>query len=456
MMTVKYELIIYAGKKILSAYDVTGNKAISIDGNTSCSSSEINYFYDCLLDYYNVDDLEEIDAGVRIINGGISEKCFRVFSEKFGKLTEFSMWRVEELLPIVLLEHNRIDKKQTINVSICGESYQVSTDTAFAFSVAATSENADLVLKLEELAILNHFNGTHFHGDEEETSRLQRMIAELEVKYNSADENARIYYQECCNLKKQLDAIKIGLELFVGNADIRQEVARYLPNSIKYEAFQIKTEYDPENTAMKVAIQNSASIQSYIFSVPASVDGSYTKEKFQEDLYKKIAKAIQMMNENQNYNKLKNSSLSSLKKGEAFTFGNYKGNDLKWIVLRKSETSLYAICNRVVEERKYSAGYISWKASELRKWLNNDFFNQAFSKSEKTFITKVNEDNVTLPSAEEAELLMDVDERKYETSWWLKEGDRIFPEEIPLYVYDDVEPVCLEKYGVRPAITITF
>lgn len=51
----KYELIVYLGKDLLIALDVNKNcmQYISIDGNTTCSSDNIEYFYEKLLDYYN-------------------------------------------------------------------------------------------------------------------------------------------------------------------------------------------------------------------------------------------------------------------------------------------------------------------------------------------------------------------------------------------------------------------
>lgn len=57
----------------------------------------------------------------------------------------------------------------------------------------------------------------------------------------------------------------------------------------------------------------------------------------------------------------------------------------------------------------------------MGKWLNEDFYDNAFNESEKTFIQTVEKDNITLLTAEEATTLMDIDERKIKTEWWLKD-----------------------------------
>lgn len=320
----KYEMILYAGSRTLTAFDVTGNRYISIEGNRSCLSGEVNYFFECLLDYYNVDDLQELDSCVRIISGNSSEKNIRFFAEKFGKLAEFSIWRAEELLPIVLLEDNRINRAETVYVKIYDQTYNVTTDAAFNFTVTGTDQKAGIELALEELTLMNHFNGVHFHGDEEEAKRLHSLVKELEKSRDDLLRKLADKTQECTNLKKELDAGKIRFRWMIGNDGIKKKVKKYLCESIPLVNFQIKTEYDPESVAMRVEIQNNASMQNYIFGVPAAISGSYTKERFEEDLYKKIAKAIQMMNENQAYNKLKNSNFSILKRSDTFQLDNYK------------------------------------------------------------------------------------------------------------------------------------
>ena len=90
----KYELLIYAGSNTLSALNVDGDNMqyISMNGNTEHPDDDISEFYEHLLDYYNVDDLSEIKAGVRIINGGTSKKNIEFLNRKMIKIDEFSIW----------------------------------------------------------------------------------------------------------------------------------------------------------------------------------------------------------------------------------------------------------------------------------------------------------------------------------------------------------------------------
>ena len=82
------------------------------------------------------------------------------------------------------------------------------------------------------------------------------------------------------------------------------------------------------------------------------------------------------------------------KKGSIFTFGNYEQNKgkaepIEWIVLDKKDSELFLISKKVLYYKNYSdnnSKNIAWENSSIRKWLNNEFYNKAFSNEEKTII----------------------------------------------------------------------
>ena len=80
---------------------------------------------------------------------------------------------------------------------------------------------------------------------------------------------------------------------------------------------------------------------------------------------------------------------------------------IEWIIIsqdKHNDTALI-MSKYVLEARHYHNKYanITWEKSYLRKWLNNDFLNKAFSEEEKSRIMESHRDKVYVLSIEEAE-----------------------------------------------------
>ncbi len=132
-------------------------------------------------------------------------------------------------------------------------------------------------------------------------------------------------------------------------------------------------------------------------------------------------------------------------------FGQYDNRDLCWRVLKKNEDKLYLLDENgiIYSPYMYEEDYddCRWENSPIRSFLNNEFFNQAFSETEKKHIINVCTekktkifpavyDKVFLMSAAECRYLLPLerdrmlveilddhrdDSRKYRgVSWWLR------------------------------------
>lgn len=85
-------------------------------------------------------------------------------------------------------------------------------------------------------------------------------------------------------------------------------------------------------------------------------------------------------------------------------FGNYPQNengeieDIEWNVIDENEHELLLISTKCLDAKKYhnTQEYVEWANCDLRKWLNSDFYNAAFSFSEKERILAVNNKNTTV------------------------------------------------------------
>jgi len=131
------------------------------------------------------------------------------------------------------------------------------------------------------------------------------------------------------------------------------------------------------------------------------------------------------------------------------TLGTFEDRKLTWIVLDVDETgkAFVIIENRLDEKHVFSMRGATWESSEIRAWLNDDFYNGAFTDEEKetiyttTVVTPGNdeleiagiadtEDNVFLLSADEVNTYLTdeagnihytcLDEWNGSAMWWLR------------------------------------
>ena len=97
---------------------------------------------------------------------------------------------------------------------------------------------------------------------------------------------------------------------------------------------------------------------------------------------------------------------NTLKKGTILTFGTYpqtgEEDPLEWVVLDCDEgvatlTTRYAIASIPYHDRKAE---VTWETSEIRQWLNTDFYDTAFDEEDKALILESylhNRDNPQYP-----------------------------------------------------------
>ncbi len=84
---------------------------------------------------------------------------------------------------------------------------------------------------------------------------------------------------------------------------------------------------------------------------------------------------------------------SSVEVGDIYTFGAYQqDNDtsngkqpIKWLVLAKEDNKILLISEQALDCQPYNTSYdaVIWEICTLREWLNDAFFNTAFSVNEQ-------------------------------------------------------------------------
>ena len=93
--------------------------------------------------------------------------------------------------------------------------------------------------------------------------------------------------------------------------------------------------------------------------------------------------------------------LAEVTVGEKIYFGKYSYDknggkkNIQWRVLEKRRNSLLLLTEYGIDAKRYHEKYkdITWENCTLRRWLNEEFLNEAFSDSEKELIQTTNVDN---------------------------------------------------------------
>ena len=165
------------------------------------------------------------------------------------------------------------------------------------------------------------------------------------------------------------------------------------------------------------------------------------------------------------------------------------------MVLAKEGTKILVISKEALDCKPYNTSYtdVTWETCTLRKWLNNDFINAAFSADERTMIPTVtvsadkNPDYSTNPgnaTQDQVFLLSITEVNKYFSSdsarqceptdfavangawesdsgncwWWLRSPGYDPPFAATVLKYGDVYEhgyyVDIDYYAVRPALWI--
>ena len=193
--------------------------------------------------------------------------------------------------------------------------------------------------------------------------------------------------------------------------------------------------------------------------------------------------------------------------GDVIIFGEYEQDnktssgkeEIEWKVLDKdTDGNLFVISVNALDCRDYhsSVAKVTWETSDIRQWLNNDFYNSAFDESQRSKIkttTLENKDNNDYDTdggnnTEDKIFLLSIDEAKtympktidricnatkYAESqgsqlesltrscrWWLRSpGSTQFNAsfvKVDGLIFQMGVPVSIEKRSVRPAMWLEF
>jgi len=123
------------------------------------------------------------------------------------------------------------------------------------------------------------------------------------------------------------------------------------------------------------------------------------------------------------------------KAGDTASFGSYYGKPIEWQVL-----AVDTAASKALLISKEMVGYWSfndkreektWETSSIRQWLNNDFYNIAFTEQQKAFIIEADIENKANP--------------EYNTGGTVNTKDKVFflsADEVMKYIPNEADRIC--------------
>lgn len=87
--------------------------------------------------------------------------------------------------------------------------------------------------------------------------------------------------------------------------------------------------------------------------------------------------------------------LAEAEAGDVVSFGSFGGDKIVWDVLECDVDNVLLISHYVLTEKVYNSDFvdINWGDSDIREWLNEEFYNTSFTADEQTMIQTVTNDN---------------------------------------------------------------
>lgn len=224
-------------------------------------------------------------------------------------------------------------------------------------------------------------------------------------KYNEAE--------KLLNEQKFIEA-KVRFDEISGYKDskdkVNQTIYEYANNLFcngKYSEAEI--EYRKISNYMDSSTRADESVYTYATKLLSEKDYSRSAEQFFRILNYKDSRAKVM----EIYNLFGDN--------DVVYFGQYMGKPIEWQILDTREDKVLLITKDTIDEKAFNTEYksIEWEDSSLRKWLNEDFYNN-FDDGEKEKIIKFedNDDFITLLSNKNVNRYTKM--KKASKPWWLK------------------------------------
>ena len=214
------------------------------------------------------------------------------------------------------------------------------------------------------------------------------------------------------------DIMDIDKVCIADNQQIKKKLATMIDEQINLEDYLIESiplKNDDRIESYRVRISNVNTGLYSIFFLP--YDYNIDQEVFENRLYMRIQHEIEL---DYSLNSIRTQTDNYVKpeSGAIIEFGEYDSSKIKWKVIKVEDNIISMISLGVLCTMSYDNKSEEWMRSNIRSWLNNEFYKSSFSLDEQKKIVSVGSDKVTILSKEESENLLSKEEYTDNGLWW--------------------------------------
>ena len=344
-----------------------------------------------------------------------------LFKAKCGNFKE--LYNQEVLIPYQEEKYQEAEEllknKQFDEAAVAFEALGDYKDSADRVEEVTEAKNSDAYAKAEALLSQKKYDEAakafKALGDYKDSARRVEEITEAKNSDTYAKAEALLSqkkYDEAAKAFKALGDYKDSAARVneVEEAKKADQEAKNADDYLKAEQLLKDKKYDQAAKAFRALGNYRDSIARMNEAVDAqnAIDYAEAELLYQNKEYDKAVAAFKALGDYKDSSTralevLEAEKKASITVGKTLTFGSYEQDDnlangkepIEWIVLEKQGEKAFVISKNVVTRHNYNDTWksVTWETCTLRSWLNDEFFNTAFSKKEQDAILTTKVDN---------------------------------------------------------------
>ena len=209
-------------------------------------------------------------------------------------------------------------------------------------------------------------------------------------------------YQNASEMRTDLEKLQSGKNIKTANSlkieQIKNEITVLKQDifelkNMEIEKINIETEKMQKDLSLAQSKQKKLEIENEKLCIRLENLKS-SKEELEQQTSKLNRKNIELQKEN---NELLNSKsvLNYILEGNTISFGRYPQDEsgivkpIEWVVLKTEKDKVLLLSRYILDKRPYNKKdeNVTWETSDIRRWLNEDFYKIAFNSMEQKKIS---------------------------------------------------------------------
>ena len=249
----EYELIVFMSDNIIRVLEVDyegGSKVVGFHGEDQFAFKDaegIDDFFNILLDTYNVNSLDELDASVYLVDCGIEGKLKWMIVDKVKACQKVCLFNIENVLPIWLSLNGLLEVGKQVVVEFLDEKYAYICDDEYRVELLPSRvKKSQHTVTIQDFDFLAIWKGALSSGSNSESEEQAEEYTAAMTEWQEKEEEYKDQIQKLNNnyevLKKELESKQKQLH------DVMNKQAEKVDNEVEdnRRLVMFETNYDNE------------------------------------------------------------------------------------------------------------------------------------------------------------------------------------------------------------------